>query len=388
MTLITRDTKGKIRVLTFVLNYIKDDDGEYYTITRFSGLYNGKITSQPSIKIDKGKVKRTLSEQAKLQFDSLVNKAIDKGYRNITDFGYNTLEEFNPNDVFPKDKVSVGTLKPMLCKVYDKNDKKTQAIKEWYCSYKHDGVRCLVHCGSNGCIKTISRGGKNYDVPATYALMDTIPIFRKYPNIVLDGELYIHGKPLSYISGLCRLETLDEKHKDLKFHCYDIVDESLPFKERYKILQEIKTLLPKDSKVVIVDHYIVHNHEEIMEIHDRAISEGYEGAVIRDPDQVYKCEARDRRMQKIKIFSDKEFIIKDLVEGLRDEDLCFLMETEEGYEFKAKPIGDRQLKQWYRDHINEIKGKLGVVKYFGMTTTEHPVPNLPVFKCVRDEKDI
>lgn len=388
MTLITRDTKGKIRVLTFILKYVKDDSGEYYTITRFSGLYNGKIISQPSKEIRKGKVKRTLDEQAKLEFDSLIKKATDKGYRNIADFGYQTLEEFNPDEVFPKDKASVGTLKPMLCKVYDKNDKKTQAIKEWYCSYKHDGVRALIHCNSDGSIKTISRGGKDYDVPATYVLMSTIPIFRKYPNLILDGELYIHGKPLSYISGLCRLETLDEKHKDLKFHCYDIVDETLPFKDRYKILQEIKTLLPKDSRIVIVDHYIVHNHDEIMKVHDRAISEGYEGAVIRDPNQVYKCEARDRRMQKIKIFSDKEFIIKDLVEGLRDEDLCFLMETEEGYEFKAKPIGDRQLKQWYRDHIEEIKGKLGVVKYFGMTATEHPVPNLPVFKCIRDEKDM
>ena len=35
--------------------------------------------------------------------------------------------------------------------------------------------------------------------------------------------------------------------------------------------------------------------------------------------------------------------ILDLVDGLRDEDLCFLMETKEGYQFKAKPMGDRTL---------------------------------------------
>ena len=83
-----------------------------------------------------------------------------------------------------------------------------------------------------------------------------------------------------------------------------------------------------------------------------------------------------------------EFKILDLVDGLRDEDMCFLMETSEGYPFKAKPIGDRQLKQWYREHIDELKGKMGTVKYFGFTTTETPVPCLPVFKYIRDNFDM
>ena len=30
---------------------------------------------------------------------------------------------------------------------------------------------------------------------------------------------------------------------------------------------------------------------------------------------------------------------------------------------------------------------MGTVKYFGMTNTEYPVPNLPVFKSVRLDKD-
>ena len=40
------------------------------------------------------------------------------------------------------------------------------------------------------------------------------------------------------------------------------------------------------------------------------------------------------------------------------------------------------------DHIKELIGKMGTVKYFGMTNTEHPVPNLPVFKSVRLDKDV
>ena len=83
----------------------------------------------------------------------------------------------------------------------------------------------------NGKIVTSSRGGKNYDTPATYILNDPCikAIFELYPEIILDGELYIHGKPLNYISGLCRLKDLDPKHEELRFYCYDIVDESKIF---------------------------------------------------------------------------------------------------------------------------------------------------------------
>jgi hypothetical protein len=31
---------------------------------------------------------------------------------------------------------------------------------------------------------------------------------------------------------------------------------------------------------------------------------------------------------------------------------------------------------------------MGTVKFFGWTNTEHPVPNLPSFRTVRDENDI
>ncbi len=123
-------------------------------------------------------------------------------------------------------------------------------------------------------------------------------------------------------------------------------------------------------------------------MHDEAILNGYEGLVIKDPEKEYKCGARDNRSCKRKEFMDGEYKIVGLVEGLRDEDMCFLMEMPDGTQFKAKPIGDRALKQEYRDNINSIIGKMGTIRYFHMTSGEHPVPNLPSFRAVRDEKDI
>lgn len=381
-TLVSRDSKGKIRVIKLSCEKVNCE----YIIKRESGLLNGKMTQQPMLVITKGKVKRTIDEQAELEYKALIKKQLDKGY---VDAGDKSLTEDALKEVLPIEKrAQSGALKPMLCKLLDKTNTKL-TNKKWFGSYKIDGVRALIYY-DNGVIKTASRGGQNYDIPATYILQDLYlkQIFDTYPTIVLDGEIYRHGWPLNKISGLCRKEELEANHSELKFFCYDIADESKTFNDRYSLLTSIKSQCPNGSKIVFVNHYEVNNLNEIQSLHDKAVSEHYEGLVIRDPDKPYKCGGRDNRMLKLKEFTDDDFIIKGLSEGLRDEDLCFVMETKDGYEFKAKPMGDRNDKQWYREHISELIGQQGIVKYFGYTKTDKPVPNLPVFKSLRTKEDI
>lgn len=242
----------------------------------------------------------------------------------------------------------------------------------------------------DGEVHTASRGGDNYDIPATYIRTDPyiVKILSENEELILDGELYRHGWNLSKLSGLARKETLEEEHKELCFHCYDIIDEKSPFKDRVKRLEELKNDCPSDSKLIIIEQRLIKDLDQIMDMHNEAVDNGYEGLVIKDPDKEYKCGARDNRCLKVKEFVDDEFKILGLVDGLREEDMCFLMETKEGYQFKAKPIGDREQKKYYREHIDEIIGKMGTVKYFGFTNTSTPVPNLPSFRAVRYEKDI
>ena len=321
-----------------------------YVITRSSGLYKGKFITQPNIEITKGKVKRTITEQAELEYNSNIKSYLDKGYKKISDLGYTSIDEFDPDKILPKEKTDAnGAKKPMLCKVYDAADSKTQKIPYRLISTKLDGVRCFLFM-KDGEIKTSSRGGQDYDIATTYIKQDPflLEVFRQFPNIILDGEIYRHGWNLSTISGLCRLESVDERHKELCFHCYDIVDEKSIFSKRFNTLQNLYQLRETnypESKLVIVEHTVVRSNQEIMAAHNKFVAEGYEGAVIRDPNEVYKCGSRDRRMQKIKIFSDAEFKILGLSEGLRDEDMCFIMETTDGNQFKAKPIGTREDKQ-------------------------------------------
>ena len=81
-TLITRNSKGKIRVVEAHCEWCQDKMG--FVIHRLSYQYKGKKTPQPDLLIQKGKAKRTVTEQARLEFDSLVNKWRDKGYKELS----------------------------------------------------------------------------------------------------------------------------------------------------------------------------------------------------------------------------------------------------------------------------------------------------------------
>ena len=379
------DSKNKVRYVHIWTEWVDNK----YIIHRESGLLTGKKTIAPDIEILKGKVKRDIHQQCELEFNSNFKKYLDKGYKDISDIEFSNLTEDKCKEILGDTKTDAnGALKPMLCKVLDKeNEKLTE--KEWYASFKHDGVRMLLFM-RDGEVHTSSRGGGDYDIPATYIRKDPyiIKLLNENNGLILDGELYRHGWNLQKISGLARKETLEEDHKELCYHCYDIVDESATFKERVKRLNKFKSECPSDSKLIIIEQRLIKGLDSIMEMHNEAVAAGYEGLVIKDPDKEYKCGARDNRALKIKEFTDDEFKIIGLVEGLRDEDMCFLMEMPDGTQFKAKPIGDRALKQYYRENIDSIIGKMGTIKYFGMTNTEHPVPNLPSFRTIRDDKDI
>ena len=77
--LVSKDNKGKIRVVK--IDYEWDDSRHGYVIRRSTSQYGGKITIQPEIWVFNGKVKRTVTEQVKLEYNSHLKKYQDKGYK-------------------------------------------------------------------------------------------------------------------------------------------------------------------------------------------------------------------------------------------------------------------------------------------------------------------
>lgn len=393
-TLITKDSKGKIRVVE--ISYQWEDEYKGYVIRRTTYQYGGKRTVQPEIVISKGKAKRTVSEQAQLEYNSHIKKYKDKGYKqlikSIDKYTKEELDKILPEHLTGAD----GVIKPMLAKQAD-SVASSVFNKQYMGSRKINGVRCLIML-IDGKITTRSRGAIDYDFPLHHIIQHPklIEFFNNHPDIILDGEIYHHGLPLSKISGLCRTQSTIEESEVLEYYLYDIADTTKPFSERYEMLLDIGEELEiyfdptrewnkDDLKIQLVPHTEMTGWEEIKRYHDKFVSEGWEGLVIRRIDSVYKPGSRTNDWLKVKEYFEAEYPIVGLSEGLREEDMCFILETPEGKQFNCKPMGDRTLKQWYRNHIDELIGKLLTIKYFEMSDASGSlVPQQPCGIAIRD----
>ena len=382
--LVTRNARDKVQVVLAELS----QEGNTFIINRTTGQYQGTMTEQPELTIERGKAKRSVLEQAELQYNSIVSKYQDKGYKrldSLTNKKFNELSAEEMNALVPTIKSdSNGNLKPMLAK--SSNDCQTSILqKKMFCSRKLDGVRMMVKWDEKlGKPITISRGGKNYDVAATLIIEQLTDYLSRHKDLILDGELYAHGHYLQEISGIARLETWEDRCEILEYWIYDIADDKRTFNNRYDDLIDLSLDIennPNYSKIKVVEHVLTEGWEQIQRLHDKWVSEGFEGLVARKPDKVYGFGKRGSDMIKVKMYQDDEFEIIDYQDGLRPEDFTFVCQTKEGKQFAAKPIGDRELKAQYLENIDNIIGKKGIVKYFEIS--KDGIPLQPVFQAVR-----
>lgn len=384
--LVTRNARDKIQVAIVSVERINTT----YKIMRSTGQYQGKFIDQPIIIIEKGKSNRTPQQQAELEYKSIIKKYLDKGYKllnTLTKKEYKDLTDKELESIVPSLKTDAnGELKVMLAKDYNKCPTSLLQKPLW-CSRKLNGVRMMVRFNSDRDeIITISRGGKDYDIPATLIREKLGSYLKEHKDIILDGELYVHGKHLQEISGIARLKTWEDRCEKLEYWIYDIASDKLTFLERLELLKELKKIFEKDSKIKVLEHVKTESWEQIHKLHDKWVLEGFEGLVARKPDKVYEFGKRGSTMIKVKMYQEEEFEIIDYSEKLRDEDFCFICKTKEGKVFEAKPIGTREQKYEYLEDMDNIIGKLGTIKFFEWS--KDGVPLQPVFQAVRYDSDI
>ena len=394
---VSRDGKGKIRVVEMSAAW--DEEQHAFGIYRTTYQYGGKRTEQPTIYVSVGKASRTLREQLELEYKSNMKKYLDKGYKQL-DKSIDMYEEQELQEVIG-DVVtdSSGFAKHMLAKQADKvKDSSIEKVKIWAVSRKIDGVRCSFYW-KDGEVKSASRGGGDYD-PSTYQLREhpkMIEWFKQHPDWILDGELYKHGKSLQQISGAARMEKTAAGCDWLEYYVYDIMIPELPFENRFGMLKILQGFLGQDEfnpekewteedlRVQVIPHVWVEGNnkkDQIMGLHNQYVAEGWEGCVARDASKPYKYGGRGQEMVKFKMYQDAEFEITGLSEGLRPEDMCFTLKTEDGIEFKAKPMGSRELKEQYREDLDKLIGKMATVKFFYLS--DEGTPLQPVLKAIRD----
>lgn len=392
-TLISRDSKGKIRVVE--ISYKWEDDRKGYVIRRYTSQYGGKVIAQPEIVISRGKVKRTVTEQAQLEYNSHLKKYQDKGYKlldkSIDKYTKEELEKILPEHATDAN----GIIKPMLAKDYHKVA--TSVLeKQYLASRKLNGVRMLLYLDENGNIRSASRGGEDYDYSTSHIRNDErlISFFKTHPSVILDGEVFHRYKKLQEISGAARLEKNATDCDWLQYWIYDCFkkdDIDLSAELRLSLLEdwledvEIPTFNDNEDTDFIfrVPHVEVSGWSSIKKLHDQYVSEGFEGVVIREVSKPYKPNSRTNAMLKIKEYFDDTFKVIGYELGLRgSEDMTFICETKDGKTFKASPLGDRETKAEYVENFEEkYKNHLGDCKYFEYSSDG--LPQQSKFLCWR-----
>lgn len=384
--LVTRNARDKIQTAQYIL----EQDGSIFIIKRFTGQYEGKITAQPEITITAGKVKRSVFQQAELEYNSLLKKATDKGYKKLSDLTKTKWSEITSEEldnIVPSTKTDTsGNIKPQLAK-----SSEDCSLSVWekprFASRKLDGVRSeFAYNKEDDRIFTVSRGGGDYDAATTAIRKDPqlLGFFRKNPDVILDGEIYVHGWSLQRISGTCRLKTFNpERCEPLEFWVFDIVDTEKTFNNRLDFLVDLMLEFEGNPFVKVLEHELVEGWAKVKKLHDKYVLEGFEGLVARHPDKKYAPGRRSSDWVKLKLYKDEEFEITGIEEGLRPEDMCFWLKTKQGKPFKAKPVGSRELRENYLEIWETLVGRMATVKFF--IWSDDNVPMQPILKCIREE---
>jgi DNA ligase 1 len=294
--LYKKDSKGKTRI--WAIEVLGD---KYRTI---SGLIDGeKVTSAWTIATPKnvGKANETTPEhQAILEAEAEVTKKLEQG-------GYF-------DDILDIDKETY--FEPMLAATYE--DIKNFSAVGVYSQPKLDGIRCIVT--KDG---MFSRNGKPF-VSSPHIQEALVDLFKLFPDVVLDGELYNHDlkDDFNEIVSLIKKkntapETIEKTRRLVEYHIYDAFfpgNRDLSFERRYELIKEGILEFVSSNSIDIVWTRKISSQAELDEAYFDYMSDGYEGQMIRIASSKYENK-RTKNLIKRKEFIDHEFPILDIIEG-------------------------------------------------------------------------
>lgn len=344
-TLYKYTSKGQIQQWSIAV-----DGDKFYTR---EGIQNGKLTtSLPTICKAKnvGRANATTPvEQAILEAQAKWQKKVDSGYNEVLSTG----------DKF---------FKPMLAdKLEDRKD--LLFTVRTFIQPKLDGLRCINENNS-----LMSRNGKPY-VACPHLYQNTV---------VLDGELYSHEykEDFNKIVSLCKKikptqEELDEAADKVEFWAYDFPSHPGVFSDRYANLGKIIRELGIKS-IIRVPTFEVFSMGDIERFHEKFLTEGYEGSIIRLDLGPYENK-RSKQLLKYKNWIDEEFELVGAEEGEGGRagtigKFYVRLDKKKPYDInkdinicKSNVKGDFEfLREVWKDHKKYI-GTDATIKFFGFT---------------------
>ena len=216
----------------------------------------------------------------------------------------------------------------------------------------------------------------------------------------LDGEIYLHGKTLQWITSRAK-----KAHPDsvlLQFYAYDMPvvggNDSLPWHERSNALEQVLRSSTQGDVVVLVETVTVFSYDEAIKLHDKWVQEGYEGAILRLPNGIYEFGHRSRSLLKLKVFQDAEFeIVGHKSEDVNREDSYGIVTALRAVvwqcrndindlTFETRPKGTHADRAILFRHAEKFYGRKLTVRFFNRTPDG--LPFLPIGHATRVEEDM
>lgn len=251
----------------------------------------------------------------------------------------------------------------------------------------------LVH--NCRCVTSIngmfSRSGNKIN-SCPFILSALATIFKLYPDMIIDGELYSHEYKHNFnaIVSLLRKETptleeTEECKKYIKYHIYDFPrldldrSEEVNFYDRFYIGERLFSQIPYTQLVKSLE---VNDKQELDSMLECYLADGYEGQIVR-LNKPYENK-RSKNLLKRKIFQDAEYKILSFNEGLGDRQntaasvTCI---TDEGKIFNAGIIGDLDYARQLLISSDNI-GKMATIVFFNLTPDG--IPRFGKLKAIRD----
>lgn len=273
-----KDSKGKVRSWQYEV-----EGPQWRTI---SGLVDGeKITSGWTTCTPKSK--DTAEEQALFEAQADEKKKLKRKY-------FRTVEEI--------DQIRGAGVRPMLAETFD-------GWHKWggscFSQPKLDGIRCLANRYG-----LWSRTAEPI-ISCPHIVEALIPFFARFPDAVLDGELYNHAlrDDFNELSSIIKRtkpkpEDIEKSARIVQYHVYDLaeVTDEWGFKHRSDFIADF---LPRHPMLVDVETRIHLDTASADVAYDEYLAAGYEGQMVR-LNKPYE-QKRSKGLLKRKEWIDAEF---------------------------------------------------------------------------------
>ena len=384
-TLYKVDIKGKIRHWT-----VATKGASFYTEAGLLGdeykVMKSKATKTVEKNVDK---KNYVSAE-----DQAEEEAMRKWIARKIEGFYGTIEEaVKANNKKPY-------FAPMLAEKY--TEKLVEDNFPLMVQPKLDGIRCIVQ-KENDKLVARSRNGKEFDT-LKLILDDLIPLFDKYPNLILDGELYNHDykDDFNKIISLVRkkkpanmskawMDILEETKEKILYWVYDVPqvngpeDMDIPYYERTaEFIYKLKETELWPDCVRQIQTWWCGKFDMISQLYNTHVSHGYEGSMIR-LNKGYESK-RSKSLLKYKEFLDAEYLVIDIDEGSGNRTgtakhlVC--KDEETGKIFNSNIKGNFK---WYKELLDnkyDYIGKMVTVQFSNLTPDG--IPRFPFATTFRD----